>query len=130
MDTPGAIGTELQVGAAAVFDAVAWEIELAGARCIQLDTIIGELMPSMPADQRERMLEGLHVVDLLAQHLTGLSAFMRRIGEDAAVEGAVPVGRALDDVTLGALADRLATTFGVEEQPVDDACAAGDCDLF
>ncbi|HEX4179636.1 MAG TPA: hypothetical protein VHY32_02485 [Caulobacteraceae bacterium] len=115
---------------AAAFDVVAWEIELAGARCIQLDTIIGELLPSMPIEQRERLLEGLHTVDLLSQHLTGLSAFMRTVSEDASEEVSTPVSRALADVTLGALANRLFTAFGGEEEVVRDLPDAGDVDLF
>jgi hypothetical protein len=122
--------TRLETSVAAAFDVVAWEIELAGARCIQLDTIIGELLPSMPIEQRERLLEGLHTVDLLSQHLTGLSAFMRTVSEDASEEVSTPVSRALADVTLGALANRLFTAFGGEEEVVRDLPDAGDVDLF
>lgn len=130
MGAPGAIEADLRTSVANAFDVVAWEIELAGARCIQLDTIIGELMQSMPAEQRERLVEGMHTVDLLAQHLTGLSAFMRRVGEDASAEATTPVGRALGDVTLGALAERMFTAFGGEEQADEAPCASGDFDLF
>lgn len=123
------MAADLETSVATAFDVVAWEIELAGARCIQLDTIIGELMPSMPAEQRERLLAGMHTVDLLAQHLTSLSAFMRRVSEDASSDASTPVGRALGDVALGALAERMFTAFGGEEQP-DAGGGAGDVDLF
>lgn len=123
------IKAELEPSVATAFDVVAWEVELAGARCIQLDTIIGELMQVIPAAQRERLTEGMHTVDLLAQHLTGLSAFARRLSEDAPADVAMRVDRALADVTLGALADRMFTAFGGEEAAVE-LPDAGDVDLF
>ena len=121
---------QLETSVASAFDVISWEIELAGARCIQLDTIIGELLRTMPIDQRERLLEGMHTVDLLSQHLTGLSAFLRRLSEDAPDQATTPVSRALADITLGALADRLFTAFGGEEEIMDDLPDAGDVDLF
>jgi hypothetical protein len=124
------IKAELKPSVAAAFDVLAWEIELAGARCIQLDAIIGELMPAIPAAQRQRLVEGLHTVDLLAQHLTGLSAFARRLSEDAPVEATMAVDRALADVTLGALADRMFSALGGEEAAEAELCEAGDVDLF
>ena len=124
------ITAELAPSVAEAFDVLAWEIELAGARCIQLDAIIGELMPAIPTDQRQRLVEGLHTVDLLAQHLTGLSAFARRLSEDAPRDRAMPVSRALAEVTLGALADRMFTALGGEEAAVVELCEAGDVDLF
>ena len=120
----------LNASVATAFDVLAWEIELAGARCIQLDTIIGELLPTMPVEQRERLLEGMHTVDLLSQHLTSLSAFMRRMSEEAPAQVAAPVGNALADITLGALADRMFTAFGGEEAGFEDQTDAGDLDLF
>jgi hypothetical protein len=122
--------TKLEASVAATFDVVAWELELAGARCIQLDTLVGELLHTMPIEQRERLLEGMHTVDLLSQHLTGLSAFMRRLGEDAPPQATTPVSRALAEVTLGALADRMFTALGGEEEVLIDAPDAGDVDLF
>lgn len=122
--------TKLEASVAATFDVVAWELELAGARCIQLDTIVGELLQTMPIAQRERLTEGMHTVDLLSQHLTGLSAFMRRLSEDAPAQAVTPVSRALAEVTLGALADRMFTAFGGEEEVLVGELDAGDVDLF
>jgi hypothetical protein len=84
----------------------------------------------MPVEQRERLLEGMHTVDLLSQHLTGLSAFMRRLSEDAPAHATTPVSQALAEVTLGALADRMFTSFGGEEQVLVGELDAGDVDLF
>lgn len=112
------------------FEVLAWEIELAGARCIFLDTLIGEMMATVAPENRERLTQGLHAVDLLSQHLTSLSAFSRRLGEVAPARGAVEVTQALGDITLGDLADRMRTAFGGVEAPTDDRAEAGDLDLF
>ena len=120
----------LEVSVSAAFDVLSWEIELAGARCIVLDTIIGELMETMPEAQRARLLEGMHGVDLLGQHLTGLSAFARSISQSAPADVMIPVQGALDDITLGALTDRMTTAFGGQEKGINDGDDAGDLDLF
>ena len=121
--------TRLETDVATAFEVLGWEIELAGARCIFLDALIGELMPTMSGEQKARLLEGLHAVDLLGQHLTSLSAFARRMSADAPA-GAVTVSEALSEITLGALADRMTTAFGGEEGVADDESDAGDLDLF
>ena len=119
----------LQAGVATTFDVLAWEIELAGARCIQLDKLIGELLPDLAPPQKARLLEGLHTVDLLAQHLTNLSSFARHMGETAPHDMMVGVEGALGDITLGALADRMKTALGGEDG-VDHDHDPGDLDLF
>jgi hypothetical protein len=116
-----------ETSVAATFDVLAWEIELAGARCIFLDKLIGDLLPTIPDEHRQALIEGMHAVDLLAQHLTSLSAFARKMSESVPVELLAPVQGALGDITLGALADRMATAFGAEEKPGDDS---DELDLF
>ena len=113
-----------------VFDLLAWEIELAGARCIMLDSLIGEVMNNLPPEERHRMQRGLHSVDLLAQHLTGLSAFARRLSLDASPDNTMPAAGAVADVSLGALADRMRSALGAEEHGVNDRDQAGEVDLF
>ncbi len=120
----------LQASASTTFDALAWEIELAGARCIFLDKLIGDLMRTMPSEERTRLMEGMHAVDLLSQHLTGLSAFARKVSEHVSEDVEVPVQAALDDITLGVLADRMSTAFGGEEMGINQGDDAGDLDLF
>jgi hypothetical protein len=129
MQAQAKIEQPLEAGVATAFEALAWEIELAGARCIFLDALIGDLMPGLPPEQKARMLEGLHAVDLLSQHLAGLSAFARNLSQAAPLQAAVPVDGALAEITLGALADRLRTSLGGEELAADDE-SDGDCDLF
>lgn len=111
-------------------EALAWEIELAGARCIMLDSLIGDLMPGMTDDGRARLVEGMQAVDLLSQHLTGLSAFLRRLGDGCADAPCPTADAALAEVTLGALADRLRAALGLPEAGVNDGDGAGDFDLF
>jgi hypothetical protein len=113
-----------------VLEIVAGEIELAGARCLFLDSLIGDLMREPSADSHARLHEGLQTVDLLSQHLAGLSTFVRQLSIDTPSGLPAPVSVALGEVTLGALADRLTTSFGWEGGDIDDRADAGDVDLF
>ncbi|MDQ0462527.1 hypothetical protein QO010_000275 [Caulobacter ginsengisoli] len=130
MSAPARVTPTLEPSVAATFDVLSNEIELAGARCIFLDTLIGELMPTVPPEKRERLIVGMHAVDLLAQHLTSLSAFARRLGGDAPADAVAPVGPALADITLGDLADRMHVALGGEEAGLQDRSDPGDLDLF
>lgn len=114
-------------------DVLAAEIELAGARCIFLDRIIGEVMDGLPDQDRDRLVQGLHAVDLLAQHLTSLSAFARGLSLAVPADAVAPVEAALSEVTLGALVERMAIGLGRDEDQDDDdadTADAGDLDLF
>lgn len=128
MDAP-TISRAFAPSLAMTLDVLAAEIELAGARCIFLDRVIGEVMDKLCDAERERLLEGLHGVDLLAQHLTGLSAFARVLSMAAPEDATVSVGEALSEVTLGALAERLTAGLGGDADDADDA-ESGDLDLF
>jgi hypothetical protein len=113
-------------------DVLAAEIELAGARCIFLDRIIGEVMDGLPEQERDRLVQGLHAVDLLAQHLTSLSAFARGLSLVVPEGVTAPVEAALSEVTLGALVERMSAGLGRDdafESDGDDA-DPGDLDLF
>lgn len=123
-------GERLEAGVGSTFGALAWEIELAGARCLKLDALVGEIMAHLPPEQRTQMMEGMHLVDLLGQQLTSLSAFARRLGEMVGDEVRAPVGDAIAEMTLGALADRMSQALGGEEKGLMDGDDAGDLDLF
>jgi hypothetical protein len=112
------------------FDILAWEIELAGARCIQLDSIIGALIKRLPEGDMDAARDGLQAVDLLSQHLTGLSAFARALSGDLPTDLRAPMAAALSQVTLGALADRMSGALGGVEKGINDGDDAGDLDLF
>ncbi len=103
---------------------------MAGARCIFLDTLIGKLLMTVPPEHREQLLEGVQAVDLLSQHLTGLSTFARGLSQTVEARETIGVTAALKSITLGALADRMTTSFGGEEAGLNDGDDAGDLDLF
>ena len=84
----------------------------------------------LPPDSREQLVKGLHTVDLLSQHLNGISAFVRQLTETAPPEVSLQVAEALANVTLGALADRMRSSLGGPEQGLDEGADAGELDLF
>lgn len=124
------LDAELKPSVAETLDVLSCEIELAGARCIFLDALIGELMPAVSPERRERLTQGMQAVDLLAQHLTNLSAFARRLSESAPEGAHAPVAAALADITLGDLASRMRSALGGAEDDDEDRADAGDLDLF
>lgn len=116
---------------AMTLDVLAAEIELAGARAIRLDRVIGEVMDLLPEAERQRLTESLHGVDLLAQHLTSLSTFARNVSLAIPEHVTAPVGEALSEVTLGALVERMTAGLGGEPAlAAAEEADAGDLDLF
>lgn len=129
MDGADLSESALKATIADTLDVLSWEIELAAARCIYLDSVIGQMIGLLPERKRAEFVESMHVVDLLSQQLTGLSAFSRKMS------GGVPdvsayVDTALDQISLGALADRMSVALGGIEKGVNDGDGAGDLDLF
>lgn len=120
----------LEASVSSMVGVLAWEIELAGARCMKLDTLVGELMHILPLEHREKLVEGMHTVDLLGQQLTALSTFARNLSGEIPDTLMAPVEDALGDITLGALADRMFSALGGEEKGLNDGDEAGDLDLF
>lgn len=114
---------------AETLDKLAAEIELAGARCILLDKVIGEAMDHLADADRESMMQKLHDVDLLSQQLTGLSAFARRLSQVVPADYTAPVNGAISEITLGSLADRLSAGLGGADDRGDPP-PSGDLDLF
>jgi hypothetical protein len=115
---------------AVTLDVLAAEIELSAARCIFLDRIIAEVMEGLPEAERGRLLEGLHAVDLLSQHLTSLSAFARGVSAASPQGVGVPVDAALSEITLGALAERMTAGLGGDYDDEAETPDNGDVDLF
>ena len=114
---------------AVTLDVLSGEIELAAARCIRLDRILGEIMDRLPSAERQHLTESLHGVDLLAQHLTGLAGFTRTMSFAAPEDIVAPVEHALAGLTLGALAERMADGMGVPTEPAEDV-DPGEVDFF
>jgi hypothetical protein len=119
----------LKATIADTLDVLGWEIELAAARSIYLDSVIGQMIGLVPEERKAEFLESIHVVDLLSQQLTGLSAFSRRMSGDVPDVSAC-VHSALNQISLGALADRMCVALGGVEKGVNDGDGAGDLDLF
>lgn len=129
MDGADSSNDGLKATLASTFDVLAWEMELAGARCIYLDTVIGRLVDVIPEERKSEFLESMHTVDLLSQQLTSLSAFARRMsGEVPDVSASVHT--ALSDITLSALADRMSVALGGVDRGINEREGAGDLDLF
>jgi hypothetical protein len=119
----------LKATIANMLEVLGWEIELAAARSIYLDSIVGRMMTLIPDDRKAEFMEGMHTVDLLSQQLTGLSAFAQRMSGDVPDVHAY-VHTALDRISLGALADRMSVALGGLERGLNDGDGAGDLDLF
>jgi hypothetical protein len=120
MDGAGMGESALRATIANTFDVLAWEMELAGARSIYLDSVIGRLISLVPEDRQAEFLESIHTVDLLSQQLTSLSAFTRRMSGDVPDVSAY-VHTALEHITLGALADRMCVALGGVERNITTA---------
>jgi hypothetical protein len=105
-------------------------MELAAARCLMLDSMIGRVMAHLSEDLQSEFREGMHTVDLLSQQLTGLSSFTRKMSEMVPAEVLAQVDGALDGITLGALADRMTVALGGDEKGINERESAGDVDLF
>jgi len=119
----------LKATIADTLDVLAWEIELAAARSIYLDSVIGQMIGLLPEERKAEFVESMHIVDLLSQQLTGLSAFTRRMSGDVP-DVSASVHTALNQISLGALADRMSVALGGVERGVNDGDGAGDLDLF
>lgn len=119
----------LKTTIANTLDVLGWEMELAAARSIYLDSIIGRMIRLIPDARKAEFVESMHTVDLLSQQLTGLSAFTRRMSGDVPDVSAY-VHTALGQISLGALADRMSAALGGAEKGVDGGDGAGELDLF
>ena len=112
----------------ASLEVLAHEIELASARALSLDGLMGEVMQGLTPEHRSALVRRMHEVDLLTQHLTSLAAFARGLGDAAPATVTVPVDSALGAISLGALAERMAA--GLTGGAVSARADSGDVDLF
>src|SRR5215469_3894239 len=128
MDGSDAGDSALKATIADTLDVLGWEIELAAARSIYLDHVIGQMIGLLPDERKAEFVESMHIVDLLSQQLTSLSAFTRRMSGEAP-DVSIHVHTALDQITLGALADRMSVALGGTERGLNDGDGAGDLDL-
>jgi hypothetical protein len=122
--------SRLEAPVATTLDVVAWEMELAAARCLMLDAMLGRVMGRLADEDQAEFMEGMHIVDLLSQQLTGLSSFTRKMSEKVPIEVSAQVDEALQGITLGALADRMTAALGGGEKGINERESAGNVDLF
>ncbi|MBI1197379.1 MAG: hypothetical protein GC203_05910 [Phenylobacterium sp.] len=115
---------------ATTLEVLAAEIELAAAHSITMDRIVGEVMDQLPEAERNRLTHSLHGVDLLAQHLTSLATFARNLSREVPGESKATVRSALSEITLGALAERMAAGLGGPAPVLAAQAVSGDVDLF
>lgn len=115
---------------ATTLEVLAAEIELAAAHSITMDRIMGEVMDQLPEAERSRLTHSLHGVDLLAQHLTSLATFARNLSREVPGESKATVHGALSEITLGALAERMAAGLGGPAPVMAARAVSGDVDLF
>lgn len=94
-----------------VLKAISSEMSIAAVSCGHLDTALGKILEVVPAEHRLAVMQELHTVDLLAQHITAITDFTGRI--EPAAQG-LDVNDALSAITLGDVAARLRASISAE----------------
>jgi len=92
---------------AAILAAVSAEMSIAAEACGKLDDALGQILAVSPPESRNQVMQELHMVDLLAQHITAVTDFTHRLALMASPDDMLVVEDALSAITLGAVADRL-----------------------
>jgi hypothetical protein len=96
---------------AAILAAVSTEMALAAQACGELDGALGQILEGAPPEVQMAAMQKLHMVDLLAQHITAVTDFTHRLALIASKDDKLVVEDALSAITLGAVADRLRGTL-------------------
>ena len=92
---------------AVVLDALSAEMSIAAVSCGHLDSALGQILEAVPAEARMKVMQELHMVDLLAQHITAITDFTAGLAQSMAANGAPDVDGSLSRITLGDVANRL-----------------------
>lgn len=92
---------------AAILAAVSAEMAIAAQACGELDNALGQILAATPPEGQGRVMQELHTVDLLAQHITAVTDFTHRLALIASTDDRLAVDDALSAITLGAVAERL-----------------------
>jgi hypothetical protein len=96
---------------ATVLEALSAEMSIAAVSCGHLDSALGQLLEAVPLESRLKVMQELHMVDMLAQHITAITDFTAGLASSMAAEGAPDVDGALSRITLGDVAARLRETL-------------------
>ncbi len=92
---------------AAILAAVSAEMSIAAEACGKLDDALGQILEVTPPEERGRVMQELHMVDMLAQHITAVTDFAHRLALIASKDDRLVIEDALSAITLGAVAARL-----------------------
>lgn len=126
--TAATIMERVRISPAMALDLLAGEIAMAGHASQHLDDTLGKMLELIAPDERLKVMQDLHAIDLLNQHLTALANFARDLGLQASEEAAVDLTSALSHITLGDVVKRIegaatGTSYGAADED-------GDLDLF
>ncbi len=89
-----------------VLKAISAEMSLAAVACGHLDVALGKILEVVPDEHRLSVMQELHTVDLLAQHITALTDFTGNLSQQHG-QGVLEVNDSLNAITLGDVAARL-----------------------
>jgi hypothetical protein len=92
---------------ATVLEALSAEMSIAAVSCGHLDSALGQILEAVPPEARMKVMQELHMVDMLAQHITAITDFTAGLAQSMAATGAPDVDGALSRITLGDVANRL-----------------------
>ena len=95
------------VGVETVLEAISGEMSIAAVACGHLDVALGKILEVVPAEHRLAVMHELHMVDMLAQHITAITDFTGRVLHESHHTGRLEVNDALNAITLGDVAARL-----------------------
>lgn len=98
-------------GIVGLLEALSAEMSIAAVSCGHLDSALGQILEKVPMESRMAVMQELHMVDMLAQHITAITDFTAGLASSMAAEGAPDVDAALSRITLGDVAARLRETL-------------------
>lgn len=98
-------------GIVGLLEALSAEMSIAAVSCGHLDSALGQLLEAVPLESRLKVMQELHMVDMLAQHITAITDFTAGLATSMAADGAPDVDAALSRITLGDVAARLRETL-------------------
>lgn len=95
----------------AVLEALSAEMSIAAVSCGHLDSALGQILEAVPPEARMKVIQELHMVDLLAQHITAITDFTAGLARAATPDVSLEIDGALSRITLGDVAGRLRGTL-------------------
>jgi hypothetical protein len=105
---------EKTTGVVGLLEALSAEMSIAAVSCGHLDSALGQLLEAVPLESRLKVMQELHMVDMLAQHITAITDFTAGLASSMAADGAPDVDGALSRITLGDVASRLRDTLAAK----------------